>query len=261
MKLLHILLLLISFLVLITILLPGIIFDATGKIEQIPEKVHQNFGQSLAGVEALLGLNGNAIQLYDRLLVKDPENRLYYAKKGELEFISGDYPQALTSYNTAISYDPENPDYLWKKARILQHLGNDKEASDLYDQILSLKKSDSASLTILGDIAVDRGKYLKALSYYDQSLAKDPSDGLTWEKRGDVIFVLLTIPTAGVDADPQLREENLYQQGYTSYQDAKKLNPSRDQIITEKMNSRSTEYTPQSIRELQNRYQQFKYIS
>ena len=159
-----------------------------------------------------------------------------------------------------LPWTPQNPLLLIKKARFLTKGGKSNEADLIFTQILGIQTDNPEYLAAIADIALERTRYLEAFNRYSELVNVTPNDGLTWEKRSDVIFALLTIPTAGANASETLKNTNLYTDGMKGYDNAIKLRPDRENVIKTKVDKRSQEYVAQSISELEDRYQEFRYL-
>jgi hypothetical protein len=71
----------------------------------------------------------------------------------------------------------------------------------------------------------------------------------------------LTIPTAGLNSGKNLFNADLYSDGIKSYKAAILLSPNRSVEIQKKIDKRSSGNIPKTIKELQSRYKEYRYIN
>lgn len=242
----------------IIILFPALFLEATKTI--LSDSQQQQIGGELARISLIIGRPATSSAVYDLLIIKNPESADLYRLKSESLLADNNIPAALTSLDAAIARDPENPVLLNKKARILIRNGRMNEAEIILDRIIAIKTDNPDYLSEIAGVTLEKALYPEALDRYTRLLTLKPDDGLIYEKRSDVIFALLTIPTAGLNASSELRKQDLYSEGIQGYQRAIMLMPDRSASITAKMNKRSDEYVPRTIEELQSRYTQFRYL-
>jgi tetratricopeptide (TPR) repeat protein len=245
-------------LLILIILFPVLFLNATAST--IPEPYYQQAGEVLAGMSMITGRPAAAVEVYDMIISLHPELADLYLKKSDSLLAIGDIPAAIISLDDAIIRDPKNPVILIKKARLLISIGEINESDLILQHIIGIQTNNPEYLSNIADITLERALYPEALEKYTQLLTLQPNDGLTWEKRSDVIFALLTIPTAGFGATSALKARDLYSEGIQGYERAMGLSPDRIDIIRAKIEKRSEEYTPATIDELQARYQQYRYL-
>lgn len=242
------------------LLLEGIENVLPADIKENTAEFRQNIAHLLIDVSSLLGRYDTCIDLYDYLVYRYPDVAEYFGKKAEYLHRIGKLEETIIALDGAIARDPENVDYLLRKARISKALYRNDESNLTYKQIDQINPNNAINFAYSGDAALDRSKYVQALERYTNSLALDSTDSLIWEKRGDVIFALLTIPTAGLPADEKLRNQDLYAEGIKSYENAMRLKPDREHEIKMKVSKRSDIFVPKSIAELESRYTQYRYL-
>lgn len=259
MRLITIPLLIILIFCLFAIFIPVLLLEASETI--VPADIRNNGAQVMADVSAFLGRYDTTIGVYDYLIRKNPESAPYYGKKAQYLQISGNLQDTLSALDGAIARDPENPEYLLKKARILRLMGKIAESDAIYTKIDAIIPRDSYESVLCGNAALDRSKYLQAYTLFTRAVSENPSDDSTWEKRGDVIFALLTIYTGSMKADESFKNKDLYSEGIQSYENAVRLNASKTYEVEKKIEKRSDSYTPKTIAELESRYTEYKYTN
>lgn len=242
------------------LLLEGIESVLPADIKENTAGFRQNIAHLFIDVSSLLGRYDTCIDLYDYLIYRYPDVAEYFGKKAVYLHKVGKLEETITALDGAIARDPENVDYLLRKARLSKAIYKNEQSNQTYRLIDQVTPNTAINFAFAGDAALDQSKYISALDRYTNSLTLNPSDSLIWEKRGDVIFALLTIPTAGLTADEKLRNQDLYAEGIRSYENAMRLKPDREHEIKVKMNKRSDIFVPKSIAELESRYTQYRYL-
>ena len=242
------------------LLLEGIENILPDDIKENTSDLRKNFTHFLIDISSILSRYDTCVSLYDHLIIRFPFNAEYYGKKALNLHKLGKLEETLASLDEALEYDPENLEYLLRKTRLSKALYRNDESDLTYKKINLITPQTAVEFALSGDAALDQSKYTLALEMYTNSLEHDSTDPLVWEKRGDVIFALLTIPTAGLPADKNLKNQDLYTEGIRSYENAIRLNPEISQEIKLKMNKRSDVFIPQSIAELESRYTHYRYL-
>lgn len=258
MRLITITLLVLAGLVLLIILFPAVFLQATSQYLQDPQQ--QTAGEMLAGFASATGRPMTAVDVYDFLITRHPDSAEYYRLKSDALFAAGDEKGSLSALEAALARDPQNAQMLERKARLLIRAGRMTDANVTFSTILTLQTDNPDYLSVIADVALEKNQYINALDRYSGLLTIRPDDGLTWEKRSDTIFALLTIPTASPGVSEELRHKDLYTEGITGYNTAIALNPARKNVIEAKIAKRSDEYVPRSISELEERYTRFRYL-
>jgi len=82
------------------------------------------------------GKKKEALECYDKILAKYPEDTTVIYGKGMIYFEFDDLEEALACFNKAIEINPEDIDSLYAKGAILSSLGQNKQAVQLYDTVL-----------------------------------------------------------------------------------------------------------------------------
>ncbi|MDD1729909.1 MAG: tetratricopeptide repeat protein [Methanospirillum sp.] len=265
MRILTITLFVLLILLALILLVPVAFLELTDTVQKstgvvMPEDLKQNIGMSLAEVATSSGRPTTAVAVYDYFIATHNEQSDLYVLKCDALLAAGDDAGAMEALDQALSWDPLNPQFLIKKARLLVKAGKKSEADSIFDSILAIQTDNPKYLSTIADIALERTRYLEAFDRYSRLANLTPKDGRIWEKRSDVIFALLTIPTAGINASPSLKQTDLYTDGIKGYEQAIILRPDQEKNIRSKMYKRSDEYVARSIQELEDRYREFKYL-
>ena len=258
MRLLTLTLLVLGALILLILLLPATFLQATGSV--LPDETRMTTGGLLAGVAQGTGRPATASEVYDYLIRIHPESSDLYRLKSEALREAGDTTGALKALDAALARDPDNVSLMEKKARLLIRTGKTPEAADVFATILSSPPTGPEDHLIIADVALEKNRYVEALDRYAAILEMQPDNGRVWEKHADVIFALLTIPTAGSGASEDLLSKDLYADGMAGYHRALTLSPDRRDTIQAKINRRSAEYVARSVQELEDRYSRYRYL-
>ena len=246
------------FLLILILLFPALFLESTATV--IPEDYQQSIGSVLASISTMTARPMTAVAVYDYFIARGKDSADIYRLKTDALLAAGDKASAMNSLDKVIERDPENPVLLIEKARLLLGEGKTAEANGIFNHVLSIQTDNPEYLAAIADIALGQTRYLEAYDRYSRSLTGNPGNGLTWEKRSDVIFALLTIPTAGALASKELKKTDLYAEGIKGYENALSLRPDRAATIKTKIEKRSADYVAKTIDELQSRYNVFRYL-
>ncbi|MCG3252688.1 MAG: tetratricopeptide repeat protein [Candidatus Heimdallarchaeota archaeon] len=82
------------------------------------------------------GKKEEALECYDKILVKYPDDTTVIYGKGMIYFEFDDLEEAITCFNKAIEIYPEDVDSLYAKGAILSSIGQNDEAIELFDTVL-----------------------------------------------------------------------------------------------------------------------------
>jgi len=82
------------------------------------------------------GKKEEALECYDKILAKYPDDITVIYGKGMIYFEFDDLEEAITCFNKAIEIYPEDVDSLYAKGAILSSIGQNDEAIELFDTVL-----------------------------------------------------------------------------------------------------------------------------
>ncbi len=82
------------------------------------------------------GKKEEALECYDKILAKYPDDITVIYGKGMIYFEFDDLEEAITCFNKAIEIYPEDVDSLYAKGAILSSIGQNDEAINLFDSVL-----------------------------------------------------------------------------------------------------------------------------
>lgn len=116
-----------------------------------------------------------ASELYQQVLVLDPENKYAYYNLGLIEQTQGDTTAAVDYYDQAISVDPAFVPALFNLATIRSEEGDDRAAKDLYQQVIAVNPEHAGAHLNLGFLLIDAGKREKGQAELELAVQLDPS--------------------------------------------------------------------------------------
>jgi tetratricopeptide (TPR) repeat protein len=265
MRLISVTLLFLAFVLILILLFPVLFLESTASIlpdqyQQSIDQYQQGIGYFLAGFAMATERPRTAADVYEFLITKHSESADLFRLKGDALVQAGDDPGALDAYNAALTRDPQNPSLMIKKARTHIRMNKKDEADLVFHQILAIQTDNPEYISVIADIALEKAQYLEAFNRYNLIISQGKGSGQTYEKRSDVIFALLTIPTVHGGASESLKSTDLYAEGMQGYERAISLNPERAITIRLKMEKRFQEMVPRTINELEGRYQNYRYL-
>ena len=82
------------------------------------------------------GKKKEALECYDKILVKYPDDTTVIYGKGMIYFEFDDLEEAIACFNKAIEINPEDVDSLYAKGAILSSIDQNDEAIELFDTVL-----------------------------------------------------------------------------------------------------------------------------
>jgi tetratricopeptide (TPR) repeat protein len=123
-----------------------------------------------AFLKANQGQHLDAIDLFDQLIERDPDNASYYNNRGLLYFQLGEYIYALDDYDCAIALTPLLSQVYNNRANCHAALGNLDEAVADYDAALDLNPADINAWINQGITFRDLDLYKRAIENFDIAL-------------------------------------------------------------------------------------------
>jgi tetratricopeptide (TPR) repeat protein len=98
-----------------------------------------------------------AVDLYERILVLDPQNKFAYYNLGLIDQTQGRVDAAAANYVQAIEIDPAFTPALFNLAIIRADQGAADEAIELYRDVLAVNADDAGAHLNLGFLLLDQG--------------------------------------------------------------------------------------------------------
>ena len=157
----------------------------------------------LAAIDYTEGRGGEAHQILDELLRREPHNRLGLVLKGRLLLIEKQHDAALPYAKNAVASDPEHSaEAHLLLAMIYQGKGQLEEAEQEYKQVLKQAPGAVAADVALSRLYSAKGNKAGALEYAEQAVRLAPTDT---DARIVLVRVLLTNGDAN-RADREIRK-------------------------------------------------------
>jgi len=224
-------------------------------------EIREDVGLKLVQLAEFTSRYNTANDLLEYILVIHPEKGEYYWQMSQNNIRLENLNEAINDLNKALERDPSNIKYLLTQARLYLGIGKINKSDEIYNKIKEINPISYENNIYSGDAALDKGEYIVAYYRYGNAINLDPKNGKTYEKLGDVIFALLTIPTAGINANQDLLNKDIYIEGIKNYQVALLLLSGSNKEIQIKIDKYSSEYIPRTINELRSRYTEYYYIN
>ncbi|MDX8551864.1 tetratricopeptide repeat protein [Methanospirillum sp. J.3.6.1-F.2.7.3] len=194
-------------LIIISLFIGGVFAEISGKNET-----------EIAKQYLIEGKNIDALDLYDQLLLKRPNNSELWNNRGvallrmgnctsalqsfikalELEnqsvpirtniadaySCSGEIDKAILYTNEALVIDPDNVILLKKVAEYQREMGDFDAAVQAYRNILSLNASDIDAINSIGELSYLNSNFTQAIQAYLQLVNLSPDDDMIWYNLG-----------------------------------------------------------------------------
>lgn len=124
------------------------------------------------------GKVNEAVEIYQKILTKDPQNIKVNLKLGEILFSQKQYKKARSHYKEVLASEPENIDALAAMGDIqrLQKKPDTQEAEDYYKKALAINAKMVRANRGLGIICIQQKRYDQALQGLHRALETDPEN-------------------------------------------------------------------------------------
>lgn len=114
------------------------------------------------------GKKDEALQCFDKILEKYPEEIPAIYGKGMAYFEFGDLKQAIAQFDIVLEMDSDEIDSLYAKGAILSSIGKNKEALTLLDKTIELDPKLHIAWLAKGYLFLDEEKYNEAISCFSE---------------------------------------------------------------------------------------------
>ncbi len=170
---------------------------------------HGDVAGGLAEWEALIANHPDVVQPYvmrsdwlgktdpkaampdlERALALDPDNFLYYLKRGAYHIALGDLDRALADYNRAVAIDPQHPDAHFQMGKVLVGIGDHEGGLAAYDKALRLAPQYMDIHVCRGEALLYTRQHERALREFDHVLSVNPRDPEAHYGRGKALAML-----------------------------------------------------------------------
>lgn len=115
-----------------------------------------------------------ALEIYDRALALDPENRTAWRYRGDTLRLMSDLEAAVADYTTAIQVDPEYKQAFVRRGNALQELGDCQAALADFDRAIEIDAEYDLAYRERADCKSALGAYDAAIADYTRALEIDP---------------------------------------------------------------------------------------
>jgi len=129
---------------------------------------------------------GNLVQAAEVI----PEEYLVWFNRGNDQFDSGRFAEAIPFYDKAIELKADDHAIWFFRAYALGELGRFAEAIASYDKAIELKPDDHATWYLRGKALLILGRFEAALAAFDKVIEFKPDDHDSWYNRGIALFNL-----------------------------------------------------------------------
>ena len=134
------------------------------------------------------GLYDEAIEIYDRVLLMNPENTHAWNNRGVALFSANRSEESLECYNRSIEIDPENLDALRNRGYVLRSMGRMEEALKVYEQVMRAG-GDETDLESMATVLVGAEMLAEALTCLNQAMSINPTERIEKE----IVALMFTI--------------------------------------------------------------------
>ena len=131
-----------------------------------------------------------AIELYDRLIARNPDDaEAHYKRANALNMLSRS-EAALESYDRAVALKPDYANAFCNRGTVLERLGRWEEALASYDRTLELNQSDALAYYNRGSVLKELKRLEEALASYDRAIGLRAEYAEAHFNRGNVLQTL-----------------------------------------------------------------------
>ena len=116
-----------------------------------------------------------AVDLYEQVLVLDPQNRFAYYNLGLIDQTRGDVAAAADQYEQAIAVAPDFTPAIFNLAIIRAEQGAVEEAIGLYRDVIAIDGTDARAHLNLGFLLIASGERKEGQRELDRAVELDPS--------------------------------------------------------------------------------------
>jgi tetratricopeptide (TPR) repeat protein len=166
-----------------------------------------------------------AIELYNRILARDPENVQALLGKGTMYRRLEKWPASLESLNKVLSLDPDNKAALRNKAEVFESAMQWEDALSCYNEITERSPDNYLDWVRRGDVLFELERTEDALDSYKKAEELRPESDrvkkriklLTAPAMDEVVKEFMTLPKIG-----KAKAIILFEAGYQSMEDIEK---------------------------------------
>jgi tetratricopeptide (TPR) repeat protein len=113
-----------------------------------------------------------------------------YLDKGLINYNEGKYEQAIQMYNLVLQKDPNNIAALTNKGNTLNSMGNYQEALIVFQKATQQNPNYIPALLNIGTTHILIGNYEESIRYLDNVLKSDPNNAIVFNNKAKALFAL-----------------------------------------------------------------------
>ncbi len=129
----------------------------------------------------------DSLQMFDKLLVLQPDNFIAMNERGVVLAQMGRFEEALQGFQSAINTKPDYAEGISNYANALQELDRFPEALACYDNAIALKPDHAESHFNRAHILQKLNNYEQALASYNTTIKYAPNFAEAYSNRGNVL--------------------------------------------------------------------------
>ena len=169
-----------AFCMLFSVLLVGMTYPVHAKTGNI-----QSLDTLTEGVKKYRAhLFQEAVVILDKVLQKEPNNKLALIYKGLSLMKHEKYAYAVTHYENVLKKFPKDTDFLNNLGITLSNLDRHTDAIKTFYKVLEIKPNDVTALLGMGIAYGNLGEYSDSLYYFDSALKTDPKNKISKNYQG-----------------------------------------------------------------------------
>lgn len=188
----------------------------------------EKVGMILAGVYTGMDQEGKASALYQKLLVKNPENEDACIFLGKAYALNKEMDKAFKQLGDCAKKNPKSGIYDYYLGKLSVDQGKIEQAMTYFEKSHKKQPGLSQSVSALGIIYEEREQFASAIKLYEKHLKSNPTDASILNRMVQVLFVKEkyqeVIPYAEQLSDLEPENLNLKVKLGVLYTDAKKYN-------------------------------------
>jgi tetratricopeptide (TPR) repeat protein len=159
--------------------------DPGKKLEVFPDFLEQEaFKLRMGQIRNKEGLLNEAIEIFNEILLEDPDNAEAFHGRGEVKVKMGDLSAALSDYNSAIGLNPRVPDYYLSRGIARGQLQNFEQAFNDFNSAIELDPLSFMAYNDRAVLKVRQGKVEEGLKDYKRAIELNPAAAMSYVNRG-----------------------------------------------------------------------------
>ena len=133
-----------------------------------------------------LGEYAQAISLYKRILISEPQNQSIHQKIAHTYRYWGKYTESEEWFLKALAIDPENPTLLTDLGKLYKNTGEYQKAEEVFHKSLAIEPNNAGTYSYgLGYLYFEQQRFAEAEQMFLEALVIDPKNELAYSGLGD----------------------------------------------------------------------------